>query len=113
MRFAGLLLVWLGCVDTVPDGDPPPAARILASWDPFACKDDHQRVVVELEDDAGIGIASSASCRVGRLTLDAPVWGVYRGRVYTWVLGEPIRSIVPVLLTVDAEVVHWTLVTPS
>ena len=71
-----------------------------------------QRVVVELEDDDGREVRSSAPCAVGRLTLEASTWGLYRGRIYTWVLDRPIRSIAPVQLVVDAPVVYWQLTTP-
>ena len=111
-RVASLLCFASACVVTSTDADPPPAARILAAWDPLACRDTYQRVVVELEDEDGVELSSSAACRVGRLTLDAPSWGVYRGRIYTWVLGEAIRSVTQVMLTVDASIVHWQLPTP-
>lgn len=100
------------CMVEPSDGEVPPAARIVAAWDPLACRDAYHRVVVELEDDGGVEVSSSASCRVGRLTLDVVRWGIYRGRIYTWVLGEPIRSITPVTLTVDAPIVHWQVTTP-
>jgi len=101
------------CIDEGPDEDAPPAARIVATWDPLACSDEQHRVVIELEDEDGAEIAASALCRIGGLTLEAPRWGLYHGRIYTWVLGEPIRSITPVLLVIDAPVVHWQLTTPS
>lgn len=116
MRSVGLLLPVLVLWSCIPDGPDElelSAARIVASWDPLACLDDTQRVVLELEDEDGAEIASSAPCRVGGMTLDAPRWGIYRGRIYSWRLDEPIRSITPVLLVIDAPVVHWQLTTPS
>lgn len=116
MRFVGMLLpvlVLWSCIPEVPDEPGASAARILASWDPLACRDDAQRVALELEDEDGAEIASSAPCRLGGLTLDAPRWGIYRGQIYSWTLDEPIRSITPVLLVIDAPVVHWQLTTPS
>lgn len=109
------LVFWLlfgACLSELPDGDPaPPAARLLTTWDPLACGEPH-RVVVELEDDDGVAISASAPCWLGGVTLDAPRWGVYRGRVYGWELGEVVRAVVPVELTVDAPVVRWHLTSP-
>ncbi len=97
-----------GCV-VDSRADPSVAARIVASWEPDRCAHERQRIVVELEDDAGVRVTSSAGCRLGVLTLDVPAWGVYRGRVYAWMLGEPVDAVTPVTLTVDAVVVHWHL----
>ena len=85
------------------------ASRVIASWEPERCTNDRQRVVVELEDDAGLRVTSSASCRAGALALDLLAWGRYRGRVYAWMLGEPVRAATMVSLTVDAPLVHWHL----
>jgi hypothetical protein len=99
------------CVADVPDDPPPPAARLVTSWDPLACGSPH-RVVVELASDEGLEVSSSAPCANGGLTLDAPRWGIYTGRIYTWVQGEPIRSVRHVTLAVDAPIVHWQVITP-
>jgi hypothetical protein len=50
---------------------------------------------------------------VGELTLDAPIFGRYRGRIYAWSLGEPERSAAPVELIVDAPVLRWVVPTPQ
>ena len=77
MRFACLLVVVTisGCLDDLPDDPTPPAARVVTAWDPLLCRDPRQRVVVELEDDDGFAISSSAACVIGSLTLDARKWG--------------------------------------
>ncbi|MDX2088985.1 MAG: hypothetical protein SFX73_14105 [Kofleriaceae bacterium] len=108
------ILFWLGftaCVIEAPDEPPPPSARILIAWDTSRCVDPH-RLVVELEDEDGVDISSSAPCWLGAVTLDAPRWGIYRGRLYAWVLDEPIRAVAKLLITVDAPVVRWQLTTP-
>ncbi len=101
----------VACIDA-PAGDSPPSARILVSWDPLACGTPH-RVAVELEDDAGAPISASAPCMIGRLTLHAPHFGIYLGRVYAWTAGQPIRSIAPVQIHVDQPVVRWMVPTPE
>lgn len=98
------------CVDAPLDRGEP-QARVVASWDPLQCGDPH-RVVVELEDEAGIPLSASAPCSLGELTIDAPRFGLYRGRIYAWVLGETERSIAPVELIVDAPVLRWVVPTP-
>jgi len=107
-------LFWISfvaCVDA-PFPDTPPVARVVTSWDPLECGPPH-RVVVELEDEAGVMIAASAPCALGVITLDAPHFGIYRGRIYAWMLEEPqIRSITPVRLAVDEPVVRWLVATP-
>ena len=102
-----------GCIDSPPPDDSPPIARVIASWDPRSCGDPH-RVVLELEDEAGVPLAASAPCALGSLSLDAPHWGRYLGRIYAWVLeGMPIiRSITPINLAVDEDVVRWFVETP-
>ena len=103
-------LLFAACVANVPD-DPEPVSRLLASWDPLACGEPH-RVVLELEDESGNKIASSTPCWLGGIAVDLPSWGYYTGRIYTWVAGEPIRSITPVALVVDAAVIRWQVTTP-
>ena len=103
-------VTFVACVDA-PPYDHPPAARVVVSWDPLSCGDPH-RVVVELEDDSGAEISSSTPCAIGGLALDAPWYGIYRGRIYSWSAGEPIRSVVPVRITVDEPIVRWIIATP-
>lgn len=97
------------CLDT-PLAPSPPAARIQASWDPLACGPPH-RVAIELEDDGGAEVSSSAPCTLGGIALDLAHFGVYRGRVYAWEAGE-IRSVTPVRLDVDQPVLWWQVETP-
>lgn len=104
-------LVFCACVVEPPADPPPPASRLVIGWDPLECGTPH-RIVVELEDDDGAPIAASAPCWLGAVTLDAPRWGLYRGRIYTWVLDQPIRSVTKVTITVDAPIIRWQLATP-
>lgn len=99
-----------GCVDT-PLPDLEPQARIVASWDPLLCGEPH-RVVIELEDHDGAKLSKSVPCETGGTTIDIAHWGVYRGRIYAWLLGPEIRSVVHVRLDVDAPVIFWTVDTP-
>jgi len=113
MRAAWLfILVCSGCLDELPGDPPPPVARVVTSWDPLQCRDPRQRVVVELEDDDGFAISSSAACVIGGLTLDARKWGFYSGVVYSWMLGEPMRAVTRVTLAIDAPVIRWQVTTP-
>ena len=104
-----------GCLDASPPGPPEPQARVLAAWDPLACGDPH-RVVVELEDFDGRRISQSVPCDIGAMTIDVLHWGVYRGRIYAWMLAEGsaavIRSEQPVQLEIDAPIVEWVVETP-
>ena len=119
MCFSTALLFWAaalalvaGCLEVSPDGDDrPPAARLVAMWDPLTCESPH-RVVLELEDEDGAAVSSSAPCAVGSLSLDLPVWGVYYGRFYGWELGQPIRGVAPVTIMIDAPVIRWQLSVP-
>jgi len=107
------LVFWLlfgACVADVPE-EPEPVSRLLASWDPLACGDPH-RVVVELEDESGNPVSGSTPCWLGGIALDLPRWGWYTGRIYTWVQGEPIRSVRSVRLAVDAPLIRWQVITP-
>jgi len=99
--------VFGACVDVAPM-PAMPQAKLVASWDPLACGAPH-RVAVELEDDDGAMLSSSAPCALGALTLDVPHFGIYRGRVYAWTLGAPERTIAPVDLAIDAPVVRLQL----
>ena len=106
--------VWAGLAGCI---DEPPApgstiARLVAAWDPLACGDPH-RVALELEDDTGVKLSASTPCNLGGLTLDAPHFGTYRGRIYAWALDAPIRSIAPVEVTIDEPIVHWSVATPQ
>ncbi len=106
-------VLFVACIDA-PVPDTPPAARVVTAWDPLVCGAPH-RVVVELEDDAGIMIAASTTCSAGMVTLDAPHFGIYRGRIYAWELDEDvvIRSEMPLRLTVDEPIVRWWVTTPQ
>ena len=109
------LLFWFAftaCIDSpMPDHDTPPIARVVVAWDPLACHTPH-RVVVELEDHAGVKLSSSTACATGSLTIDTPHFGLYFGRIYAWEAGEDIRSITAVRLVVDEPVVRWWVATP-
>jgi hypothetical protein len=102
--------VFGACVDAPLPNDEP-QARVVAAWDPLQCGEPH-RVVIELEDDAGIPLASSAPCALGELTLDAPRLGRYRGQIYAWTLDDKVRSMTAVDLSVDAPVMRWVVPTP-
>ena len=118
--FSCVLLPWLcavafwfafgACVANVPD-EPEPVSRLIASWDPLGCGEPH-RVVLELEDEDGNPITSSTPCWLGGLAVDLPRWGWYTGRIYTWVLDQPIRSIRNVTIAVDAAIIRWQVITP-
>lgn len=103
--------VFGACVAGVPD-PPEPAARLIASWDPLSCGVPH-RVVVELEDEDGVPMSASAPCWLGGIAFDVPHWGIYSGRIYTWVQGAPIRSERHVNLAIDAPIVRWQVETPQ
>ena len=101
-----------GCLEVSPDGaDRPPASRLVAMWDPLTCISPH-RVVLELEDEAGAAVSTSAPCAIGSLSIDLPMWGVYYGRFYGWELGQPIRGVAPVTIMIDAPVIRWQLSAP-
>jgi hypothetical protein len=108
---AAIWSVLPACIPDVPD-DPAPVSRLLAYWDPLACGDPH-RVVLELEDELGNRVSSSTPCALGGIAVDLPSWGPYTGRVYTWIIGTPIRSITPISLSVDADVIRLQVVTPQ
>jgi hypothetical protein len=98
------------CVDT-PAPPSPPQARIVAAWDPLECGEPH-RVVVELEDDAGAPLSVSGPCTLGGLAIDAPHFGVYRGKVYAWTLDAHEYGAHAVELVVDQPIVRWDLEPP-
>jgi hypothetical protein len=102
-------LAFVACIDA-PVDPPEPQSRVVASWDPRRCGDPH-RVVLELEDEAGARVSTSATCALGGLAVNVAHFGVYRGRVYAWDRGE-IRSVTPVVLAVDEPVLHWLIETP-
>ncbi len=99
-----------GCIDR-PADPVEPEARLVVHWDPLACGDPH-RVVIELEDDGGAPLGGSAPCNRGGVTLDVAHYGVYRGRIYAFALGEPARDARSVQLTIDASIVQWEVATP-
>ena len=94
--------------------DREPQARLVTSWDPLACGSPH-RVAIEIEDDDGRMLSTSAPCELGEMTIDVPVWGVYLGRIYAWSLAgseATISSVCQVRLEIDAPVVQWNVETP-
>jgi hypothetical protein len=103
-----------GCLDS-PLPPAEPQARLLTSWDALACGDPH-RVVIELEDDDGARVSSSVPCEIGEMTIDIRHWGIYRGRIYAWMLdagsGAVIRSERAVRLEIDSPIVQWVVETP-
>lgn len=103
-------LSFAACIDQ-PPLPPDAAARLVVAWDPAPCGPPH-RVAVELADEAGARLSSSATCASGSIALDAPHFGVYIGRVYAWTAGEPIRSITPLHLAIDEPLVRWLVATP-
>lgn len=109
--FVLLCIAASGCLDQpLPPG--PSAARLIVGWDPLACGEPH-RVAIELEDDQGAELAASAPCNLGSLSLPILRFGIYRGRIYAWALGAPLRSIAPVELTIDEPIVEWFVATPQ
>ncbi|MGE0868152.1 MAG: hypothetical protein AB7P03_06315 [Kofleriaceae bacterium] len=122
MRYIGFVLApalltaafwstFSACITDIPDPHVPPAVDLVVSWDPALCGAPH-RVVIELEADSGSQLSSSTLCAIGQLAMAIPELGVYRGRVFAWELGQPIRSITPVTMTLDTRLVRWEIVTP-
>jgi hypothetical protein len=101
----------VACIDHPPSFEAPPSARVVFSWDPLACGAPH-RIVIELEDEAGVPLSSSVPCALGGITVEAPHFGVYLGRLYAWEAGRPIRSITPLRLYVDEPIARWIVATP-
>ena len=90
-----------------------PQARAVIAWDPRSCGEPH-RVIVELEDPGGgEPLAGSAPCEIGAVTIDVPRLGLYEGRAYAWTASSTARSESPLVLTLDAPVTHWQIVTPE
>lgn len=109
MRFV-LMLCLAGCLDQpLPRG--PAEARLVVGWDPLGCGEPH-RVALELEDEDGAHVAASTPCNLGAITVDLGKLGVYRGRVYAWALAAPVRSEMPLEISVDEAIVHWHVETP-
>ena len=106
-------LAWtaLGACIDAPVEPGSAIARVVTAWDPLACGEPH-RVVVELADDDGVMVSASTPCNIGGLTLDVTHLGSYRGRVYAWALDAPVRSVMPLELTVDQAIVHCMVATP-
>ena len=99
------------CIDS-PALEDSSGVRIVAKWDPLTCRVPH-RVALELADEEGRRISSSAPCASGGLTLEVPHLGVYVGRIYAWTAGQPIRSVMPVEIDVDESTERWTVATPG
>ena len=111
MRRLAWIFVLHACIDEPLPPDPP-AAHVVASWDPLACGEPH-RVVLELADEAGAQFSLSTPCPLGELVFDAPHFGTYRGRIYAYVPGAPDRSESPVEIVVDQPIVDWPVATPT
>src|SRR5689334_15092869 len=90
----------LGACMDAPVAGGSPIARVVAAWDPLACGDPH-RVAVELADDDGAAVSASTPCAIGGVTVDVGHFGSYRGRVYAWAPGAPVRSEAPLEVMVD------------
>lgn len=100
------------CVDA---SDAPASAsssvRAVIAWDPHICGEPH-RVIVELDDPGGgEPLAASVPCAVGEVTIDAHA-GIYDGRAYAWTADATMRSVTPLVFTLDAPVTRWEVATP-
>ena len=103
--------LFAACVDAPHDINESPAADVILQWNPVVCGPPH-RVVFELESIDGGPLSSSVPCAIGTLTLEVPHFGIYLGRVYSWYVAEPIRSVTPMRLYVDEPVMRWLVPTP-
>ena len=103
---------FVACIDSPPATDAMASARVVVQWDPLACGAPH-RIAIELEDEEGRPLSSSAPCALGGLSLGVPHFGVYLGRVYAWTAEQPIRSVMPVRIDVDEPIVRWQVATPE
>ncbi|HSR96955.1 MAG TPA: hypothetical protein VLM79_07895 [Kofleriaceae bacterium] len=101
----------LGACMDAPVAGGAPIARVVAAWDPLACGDPH-RVAIELADDDGASVSGSAPCVIGGVTVDVGHFGSYRGRVYAWAPGAPVRSETPLEVMVDEPIVRCMVATP-
>ena len=112
---AAFWTVFGACVDAPVDAEAhAPLARLVASWDPLACNDPH-RVVLELEDDAGLKRTASSHCELGGLMLVTSHFGIYRGRIYRVHDDGPIEismEAVAVQIAIDAPIVRWEIAQP-
>jgi hypothetical protein len=59
-------------------------------------------------------ISASTRCATVMLALDAPHYGVYRGRLYAWELEAEveIRSVSAIHMAIDEPIVRWWVATP-
>ncbi|HEV7553874.1 MAG TPA: hypothetical protein VGO00_00380 [Kofleriaceae bacterium] len=96
--------LFAACVDQ-PVPPSPPQSRLVGTWDPLGCGDPH-RIAVELEDDDGAPLSTSVPCDHGSFTLDIPHFGIYRGRVYAWTLGQANHTLVPLTISIDQPIVE-------
>jgi len=96
-------------VPPVPDAQP--LARVEASWDAADCGEPH-RVVLELEDKAGVPLSIAVACEVGVASLDVMHWGVYLGRIYAQTMDGDVRDEEKLRVDVDAPVVQVAVDTP-
>lgn len=101
------------CVDaSEAPSQQPPDARAIVAWDPRSCGEPH-RVIVELDDPGGgEPLAASVPCALGEVALDAPHLGVFEGRAYAWTTDATVRSMTPIVFTLDAPVTRWVVPTP-
>ena len=100
------------CIDEPPAFEASARPRIVVTWEPAACGTPH-RIALELADEAGVPVSSSAPCAQGSLSVQVLRFGVYVGRVYAWTAGQPIRSIMPARIEVDEPIVRWRVETPE
>ena len=98
------------CFDA-PVESGPSVARLVVMWDPLACGEPH-RVAIELADEAGAMLSASTPCNLGGVTVDVAHFGTYQGRIYAWAPGSPARSVTPIDVVIDQEIVHWPVATP-
>lgn len=99
--------LFAACVDT-PLPQPPPAVRLVASWPPASCGRPH-RVVLAVEDDAGVEEAASVPCELGGLVLELPHLGTYHGAFRHEPEEVPPRAPASLDLLLDRPEVFWRL----
>ena len=107
--FAGALFACTVVIPPVPDAQP--LARLEATWDVGDCGASH-RVVLELEDKAGVPLSTAVACEIGVASLDIMHWGVYLGRIYAQTAEGDVRDEEKLRVDVDASVVEIEVETP-
>jgi hypothetical protein len=104
----GFWLLFGACVDT-PLEPAPPIARLIAEWDPLACGQPH-RVAIDLADDQGDVVSTSAPCAIGSVSIDMPHLGTYRGQAYAWDLDAATDDhTLDVVVDVTDPITRWQL----